>query len=439
MSINNGSLCRNPEELKRQIAWIEKELEPGRKVAGTLSGPHDLGDIVVQEYIEGQDYSCTVLELNDTIVAFSPTRYCYPRESPAKNRFLHWDLKFHPELHVELFHRHEDPGLYDKIQALAVKSFKANRMAGGAWGNVDFRVRYDDGEPVVIEVNPMPAVFLPPGEHEWEDLVIRECLPGGHRALISILVATKHFQTHTQVARTAKVVGRYDEFAKDYDDLVGARSELPSVTSKLVSKFNFEGSVLDLGSGTGSFGKLVKDFRQAQHPLVGVEPSEGMRRKCQQTFPGLYDRIHPELMQEVIMSLPSFDHVVAMDSMHFLDLDTFVLMMCRAFQLAKQSVTVSLAEFTDEYNTALLKRAEPWMHSVNNVPELDAFGVPKGWKLVYRERHFAWVSPHTQEKIFATFFRFERLSEPLSEQTTAVFKDSSKRHGFYSMLSSLWR
>ncbi|KAL8993098.1 MAG: hypothetical protein Q9169_006600 [Polycauliona sp. 2 TL-2023] len=134
---------------------------------------------------------------------------------PSKGRFLHWDLKFHPDLHVELFHRTEDAALFDKLQVLAVKSFKANRMEGGAWVNVDFRVRYDDGEPVVVEVNTMPVVFLPPGGHEWEDLVIREDLPGSHRALISILIATKSYQTLTHLRQTEKVVERYNGFARD--------------------------------------------------------------------------------------------------------------------------------------------------------------------------------------------------------------------------------
>lgn len=326
-------------------------------------------------------------------------------------RFLSWDVKFDPELHVELFQRQEDPILFDKIQALAVKSFKANRMEGGSWGNVDFRVRYDDGEPVVMEVNPMPAVFLPPGEHEWEDLVIRDSFPGSHRALISVLVATNYFQTRTHFTRTEKVVGRYNEFAKDYDESVGVRSELPKVIASLVAMYDFEGSIIDLGSGTGQFGKLVKDYRHAQHQLVGIEPSEGMKKKCQQNCPGLYDHIHSGLMQDVIMTLPSFDHVVAMDSMHFLDPDTFLLVMCRVFELARISVTLSLGEFTNDYNQALLDRGMPFMHSFNHVQGLEAFGVPKGWKLVYQKRHFAWVSPHTHQSIFATIFRFERQDE----------------------------
>jgi hypothetical protein len=57
---------------------------------------------------------------------------------------------------------------------------------------VDIRVK-PNGEAVAIEVNPMPAIFLPP-EIQFEDPVISESLPGGHRALLNILLASYFMQ-----------------------------------------------------------------------------------------------------------------------------------------------------------------------------------------------------------------------------------------------------
>ncbi|KAL8786821.1 MAG: hypothetical protein Q9213_002558 [Squamulea squamosa] len=413
MSINAKSLCRNCEELQQQLNWINKELSPGRDIAGYNATDENGNpeDIVVQEYVEGQDYSCTVIELNDGLIALSPTIYCYPKDMPSTGRFLHWDLKFHPELHVEVLHRAMDPELYDKLTRLAVRAFKANRMEGGAWGNVDFRVRYDDGEPVVMEVNPMPAVFLPPGEHEWEDLVIRECLPGGHRTLISILIATKMFQQQLHTPRVRNVAKTHDGFASCYDELVKSRSNLPTVTQRMIENFDYHGSVLELGAGTGIFGQLLRTSKHQVHSLLGVEPSEGMRKVCAQRYPGLYDKIHASCTEDILMSFHPADHIVAMDTMHFLDHDTFILVVCRLFQLAQRSITFSLVEITDNYNKAVVLSNYPEMQSFNNVPEMEAFTIPKGWRLVNKEQHFAWKSPHTEEKVNATFFRFERIGE----------------------------
>ncbi|KAL8750662.1 MAG: hypothetical protein Q9199_006927 [Rusavskia elegans] len=60
--------------------------------------------------------------------------------SPGSN-----DLKYHPELHIELFKWTENPKLLDKMPKLAVKALKANRREGGPLGNVEFQIRRDNG------------------------------------------------------------------------------------------------------------------------------------------------------------------------------------------------------------------------------------------------------------------------------------------------------
>ncbi|KAL8690534.1 MAG: hypothetical protein Q9218_004032 [Villophora microphyllina] len=457
MSINTNSLCTNQEELERQLRWINEELAPGRDIAGynAVDENGDPEDIVVQEYVEGQDYSCTVLELNDGHIALSPTIYCYPKETSSKGRFLHWDLKFDPELHVEVFHRKMNPELHDNLKILAIRAFKANRMEGGAWGNVDFRVPVETGEPVVMEVNPMPAVFLPPGEHEWEDLVIRECLPGGHRTLISILVATNAFQRKAHTLRTRQVAKTHDGFASNYEELVKSLSNLPTVTKWIVEKFEYHGSVLELGSGTGIFGQLVRNSNHHVLNLTGVEPSEGMRTVCSQRYPGLYDHLLANCIEDIVMTLSPVDHVVAMDSLHFLDHDAFNLVVCRLFQIAQRSITFSLVEITNSYNKAVINTGHPEMRSFNNVPEMEMFVLPATWHLVYKKQHFAWQSPHTEEKVDATFYRFERTMErvPNGPKFTEKGQRSSWRNGqvspasnatggpprLFGWLQSLWR
>ena len=57
---------------------------------------------------------------------------------------------------------------------------------GSSGCNVGIRVRDGDGKRFIFEVNPVPAVFLRWGSTSWEDVVIREMFPGGHRALSNV-------------------------------------------------------------------------------------------------------------------------------------------------------------------------------------------------------------------------------------------------------------
>jgi hypothetical protein len=193
--ITEKSLCRNREELVQSLAILQEALAAGRALAGrpseaiptatVIDGVPIPEDVVVQEYVSGWDHSVVVIEVGDCPVALAPERYVYPKGFSPYVDYLTFEVKFHPETHVELLRYQDDPTLYTKLQELAVQAFHANKMASQTWCNVDIRVPPPgQGEPVVLEVNPKPAVFLP-RDHEWEDVTIRESFPGGHRALNS--------------------------------------------------------------------------------------------------------------------------------------------------------------------------------------------------------------------------------------------------------------
>lgn len=206
--LSDKSICFTAEERDASIANIDRQLQPGRLRAlgyppTDKSKPptpplemkpatvYDLpDDIIVQEFIPGIDYSVVVIGFGKTPIALNPTIYNYPSSEDASNkyRFLTFDIKFHPELSESLVNREENPQLFDMLQKLAVEAFQVNDMAGGSWGNVDIRIK-PDGKPVVIEVNPMPAVFLPL-DFGYEEIVIWNSLPGEHRALLNIMMAS---------------------------------------------------------------------------------------------------------------------------------------------------------------------------------------------------------------------------------------------------------
>ena len=211
----------------------------------------------------------------------------------------------------------------------------------------------------------------------------------------------------------------------------GVGEGLVKVNSGIAEKSDFEGSILDVGSGTGSFGRyLVKagkikapdsksssgsESRASSSPitpkknvLVGIEISEAMVQAGNTT--ALYDYIHLGPMQAVLPKLERrFDHVVSLSSLHFIDTVTLSLVLNRMFEIAEKSVTVTVDDIPDVYNENLVKRGHEHMQGWNHTKEVKEFGVPKGWKVVQREWVFAWMSPMTGDKVYTTVWRWERV------------------------------
>lgn len=113
----------------------------------------------------------------------------YPAGYKPYEEFFRFDVKFHPENHVELLRREEHLVLFHHFQKMALQAFRASEMTGRNWGDVDIRVP-ENGDPTVIEVNPIPNIFQP-HEYEWENICIRECFPGGHVALLNSVITTQ--------------------------------------------------------------------------------------------------------------------------------------------------------------------------------------------------------------------------------------------------------
>ncbi|KAM5349473.1 hypothetical protein ACJ41O_005978 [Fusarium nematophilum] len=427
------SICFTAEERDAAIAEIDRQLQPGRMRA--LGYPRSDGDkpptpplemkpataydlpddIIVQEFIPGVDYSVVVVEFGRIPIALNPTIYNYPSGTDAKDkyRFLTFDIKFHPELTESLVNRDEDPQLFDTLQKLAVEAFQVNGMAGGSWGNVDIRIK-PDGKPVVIEVNPMPAVFLPP-DFGYEETVIWNSLPGEHRALLNIMMASYLMQSEGYDNRRQGFIGKiYDTVAPKYDAEYSPQSSVDQVLGRLLSKFDFGGTLLDIACGTGLFGRLIRASQQAMPSEslparhVGLDISPEMARLTKEAG---YDHVFVGPVQEVLPTITeSFDHIMCYQAIHFVSTFEVSLVLSRCFQLAKKSVTIGVDEIPDAYNEAIKRLPPPAnvMTSINHIQEVRDFGVPRGWKLALEEQVFGWTSPNTNVEVNTTLFHFER-------------------------------
>ena len=418
MYLDEKSVCWNSEELEAQVVRLKELLVPGQDIAARTandpySGLDQEGDsIVVQQFIDGQDYSVVIIEVMNTPIPLNPTTYRYPKD--ATGTFLTFDVKFHPELKEELIQRDENPELYDKLQELAVAMWKANKMDGGNWGNVDIRVRHSDGEVFGIEVNPMPAVFLP--MINFEDIAL-EIFPGGHSAVIDILIETT-LEQHSQRAKalSKEIAAAYDKFAPQYDqamedpDVGGKRRES---SSRLTQAYKFTGTVLDLACGTGFFPRLLHTEagpeRLPECTFFGIDISTEMVKMAQLNGIPLYEKVHMGLIQEILPTLKEeFDHIVALGVLHHLTPTQLSIVLSRMFQLATKSITFTIEQIPDAYNEGARELGESFMAGTNHTKACENFSLPKGWERVpVTEFDFTWISKHFGVVISTKIFRFE--------------------------------
>lgn len=427
--IGEHSVCHNEEELERTICLMNEKMRDARlrRAVGLGKDPeayvHDLEkagryseDIVVQEYIEGQDYTVTVISFGDTPVPLVPGRVAHI-PIPGDKQYLTFEAKFDSGTHYEPLYERTNPVLFRHLQQVGIDAFKTNQMHTNLMGcDVDIRVR-PDGQAFAIEVNPMPVAFMPPDAPFTED--DQEEMPGGYAAAVNIFI-TNYFLKHPERrAKSLKIAQAYNEMSSVYDEQYSTSNLIP-IFKQTVDLFKLEGTVLDLGCGTGAFGRVLSEkwAERGTDPfnrLYGVDISEGMLDKC---YKGdCYQDLFVEPMQRFISKVTAgVDHIVSVSALHHLTPEELSFVLVRCFQLAKKSITLSIDEIPDKYNQVLRSRGLPHMHSNDHVKNVKAMGEPDGWRLSYLRRQFGWKSPATGVQVYVTVFHFERYAndEPLT-------------------------
>lgn len=276
--IDQASLCYTPEQLEDKVRALDKVIAPARNrrplnvgwgdvpCKPSQGGHHSIpADILVTEFIRGTDYSLIVCRVGDLLMTLCPQRWCLSTAiGPEKNPelFLSQGVKYDEKTSVQLVNRNSERDLYDALQTAGLQAWMAAEN-GADWGHVDLRAR-DSGEVVALEVNPMPAIFIPPTGHEWDDPAVKAYFPGGHRALVNSAIATHRLRifsraddnVHSENDRQSQVSASYDKFSESYDAAAAAQTATLPIIQQYVAQRDFTGSVLDLGCGTGAFGKI---------------------------------------------------------------------------------------------------------------------------------------------------------------------------------------
>lgn len=314
--IDENSVCHNQEELDVALRHISTSLLEARIRRAHALGIEDpieyassydcLGrdsdDIVVQEYIEGRDYTCSVVEMGQSCIALAPV--VYSMKQPAnKESFMTFDRKFDEETYIELLQKRENPMLFERLQQVAIEAFMVSDCKGSNMGcDVDLRAT-PTGEVFAIEVNPQPTAFLPTGA--YQDLPIIHSLPGGHPAVINIFIANYMLRHPGQWDHESKIASTYDDFAPNYDTGVEG-SAIPASVKRLADRFEFSGTVLDLGCGTGLFGRVLAESKKSsslaaskqKFRLLGCDISSVMLETCRTL--GFYDVLYLASMEATL-------------------------------------------------------------------------------------------------------------------------------------------
>ncbi|KAF3231254.1 hypothetical protein TWF191_006745 [Orbilia oligospora] len=190
--IDENSLVRNEAELEATISRLNPrmraqrlrraealgEKDPEEYVKSLEKAGRDAKDLVIQEFIDGDEFSVVVLAMGYVPVALTPLVVKYGKKQNEAEQFLTFEVKYHEGSGYGLLDEEKDPGLYKELQAVAVKAFEETGAQPSYMGcEVDFRVRRSDKKPFIIEVDPMPVWFFPTGSSSEETIEL--CRQGG--------------------------------------------------------------------------------------------------------------------------------------------------------------------------------------------------------------------------------------------------------------------
>ncbi|KAI4209227.1 MAG: hypothetical protein LQ351_007806 [Letrouitia transgressa] len=395
LGLTPSSVCVSQEQVDEQIKLLLAQNSNAR--------------IFVQDYIAGIECSAIVLEMGHSPVALNPLEYVFPKGTPPEHAFLTFENKF----------ENVDKGIIQyafttnikrkkAVQKAAVDAFRSAGMSpGGAWARVDMRIETTTDQVYVLEVNPFPCIFCQIRNTFGDDLVIQETFPGSHFAIMDILIASHRIQHGVPAKQYPTIARIYDKIAAYYDET--SRTEpLELKIAENVKSFDWTGSVLDLGCGTGYLGELLH-LAGSRSKVVGVDLSPGMTAAA--SVKKFYRQpVTIEPIQDFIFkgSEGSYDHVASYSTLHFFDNPTCTAVIARMFMLARRSVSFEIDDLSPQYLEEFSKDGDGGWSNWNNMCIGSGFPTPKGWKKVQDEHRYLYRSVHLHSEVHGRFFRYEK-------------------------------
>lgn len=401
MFIDEHSLCRNETELIHCIERLNKLMRPVRiqraialdhpdpdqyADAHESAGP-DSTDIVVQEFIDGEEFSVVVIAMGETPVPLIPQRAKYKQVS-GDGRFLTLDLKFDSESGYELLQEAEDPDLYRLLQKMAVEAFTTKKMYTNYMGcDVDMRIGRD-GRAYVIEVDPLPVFFYPTGS-QLEDTDVKYGFPGAYRAVINTYITNFFLKNPgTRELHFTELASLFDCYGQTTQS--GDQVEVP---------ISLSGTAIDLGCGSGAIGRALhaSSDNKITH-LIGVDISMKMldiARHAGQYSELVHDRMESFLSRQTEM----VDHMFCVSGLEFLPMEELDFVLVRCFQLSRHSITLVLDDWKDGSVADVRSSGRFKNYYKDHHQSIKSFQIPQGWTMNISE-----VSDRCRENHRLTYY-----------------------------------
>ncbi|KAK6348581.1 hypothetical protein TWF718_006369 [Orbilia javanica] len=382
--IDENSLVRNETELEATIDKLNPKMraqrlrraqalgekDPEEYVKSLEEARRDAKDLVIQEFIDGDEFSVVVLAMGYVPVALTPLVVKYGKKQDGAEQFLTFEVKYHEDSGYGLLDEDKDPLLYKELQAVAIKAFEETGAQTSYMGcEVDFRVRSSDKKPFIIEVDPMPVWFFPTGSR-YEDLDVQHDFPGGHRAVLNTFITNYYLDHPEQKIRNTPTNA-------DIENLWDA-SDIPA---DLIS-LNHGSKVLDLECRN-----VTRSQIRQGGDLIGVNGSGEIIELCR-TAGGYSELIHSDVVPFLARYNQKVDHILLLSGIQNFSVEELDFVLARCFQLANHSITL------------LVPAAE-----TQAVSSIKTFGEPRNWQLTYDK------PSATKTGVTKTAFRFERMTK----------------------------
>jgi hypothetical protein len=236
----------------------------------------------------------------------------------------------------------------------------------------------------------------------------------------------------------------YDDFAASYEDKI-EETKLRRFQREVFTQFPHHGFTLDLGSGTGIVGMLIRQsplnsssansnvvpggtLMQSKVYVHGIDVSTRMLNTpwCVR----YYDSTQQGFVQDILMdpnaswlqhavqtgaaksrslSTPVVDHITCFGALHFLKPTEFDAVLSRMFVLARRSVMFDIDDICPAYMQHILEKLGEGFRHYNHVAAYRKFGTPPGWAKVVEEEAFLYRSPNFGVDVRGILVRFERV------------------------------
>lgn len=158
---------------------VERPAELWPRVASKVA---EFGGALIEEFVEGSEYSVLVAEPaggNGQPRSWMPVEVVFP---PGET-FKHFNLKWmdHEQFSTVPV---TDAALRERLQHAAGQVFLG--LDGTGYARIDLRMDAE-GRIFVLDVNPNPGIFYPPGQLATADFILSQS-PGGHRGFLQYIL-----------------------------------------------------------------------------------------------------------------------------------------------------------------------------------------------------------------------------------------------------------